>query len=30
MRQAYAFNILTGYGQIVIHSPLEVVQHDEP
>ncbi len=30
IRKYNAVNILRGHGQIGIHSPLEVVQHDEP
>ena len=30
IRKYNAVNILKGHGQIGIHSPLEVVQHDEP
>ncbi len=30
IRKYNAVNILRGHGQIAIHSPLEVVQHDEP
>ena len=30
IRKYNAVNILSGHGQIGIHSPLEVVQHDEP
>ena len=25
-----AVNVLNGYGQIDIHSPLEVISHDDP
>ena len=30
IRKYNAVNILRGHGQIAIHTPLEVVQHDEP
>ncbi len=30
IRKYNAVNILRGHGQIAIHLPLEVVQHDEP